>query len=118
MNQERNRERQHDEQFEAAQERRDSRRQLDAMVSERPDNGGGRQRKQPPRDVHVELLLQHVRDQVAQKADTSGRAEDFIDQVAPGRHESAATPESARGEGIVAAARRHVREKTATRYSR
>ena len=37
MDQERDRKRQHDEQFEAAQERCNPRRQLDAVVSEHPD---------------------------------------------------------------------------------
>ena len=91
-----------------AQERCNPRRQLDAVVSERPDKGRGRQGQRPPGNVHMELLFQHVRDQVAKETRASGRAEDLVDQVAPSRHEAAAAAESTRGERIVAAARRHV----------
>ena len=108
MDQERDRKRQHNEQFEAAQKRRDPRRQLDAVVSERPDEGRCRQCERPPWDVHMELHLQHVRDQIAKETRASGRSEDLIDQVAPGRHEAAAAPESTSGERVVAAARWHV----------
>src|SRR5271163_2436890 len=56
----------------------------------------------------MELCLQHVRNEIAKEARTSGGSEDLINQVAPGRHESAAAAESASGERIVAAARGHV----------
>ena len=108
MDQEGDPKRQHNEQFEAAQKRGNPRRQLDAVVRERPDESRCRQRERPPWDVHMELHLQHVRDQIAKETRASGRSEDLVDQVAPGRHEAAATPEPASGERVVAAARWHV----------
>ena len=98
MDQERDGKRQHNEQFQAAQERRDSRRKPDAMVSERPDERSRGQREKPPWDVRVELDSQHVRDQIAKKTGTSGRSENLIDQVAPSGHEAAPAAKSASGE--------------------
>src|SRR5690242_12430561 len=108
MNQEGNAQRQHDEQFKAAQDGRDPSRKLDAAMSEQPDQGSRGQRQKPPRDMQAELLLQHIRDEIAEKAGTSGGAKNLIDQIAPRGHEAAAAPESEGGEGIIAAARRHV----------
>src|ERR1700684_4287986 len=78
------------------------------MMSERPDEDSGRQRERPPRDVHLELHLQHVRDKIAKEPHGSGRSNDLVDQETPGRHKAAAVAESTSGEGIVTAARRHV----------
>ncbi len=56
----------------------------------------------------MELHVQHVRDEIAEETHASGRSKDFVDQVTPGGHKAAATSETASGEGVVAAARRHV----------
>ena len=53
-------ERQHDQQFESAQQRSHSDRELDPVVRECPYNGKSRKRDQPPWDVQPEGGPQHV----------------------------------------------------------
>jgi hypothetical protein len=108
MNQKGDRERQHDQQLESAQKQRNPHRQLDPVVRKNPYNGKHNQRDQPPGDVYAEPGSQHVRQDVAEKTCGPCSARKFIDQIAPGGHETNTRPQPARRKGIVAAARRHV----------
>ena len=56
----------------------------------------------------MELHSQHVRDKVDKETCAPGRSENLIDQVAPGSHETAATPQPTSREGVVAATRWYV----------
>src|ERR1700722_3655476 len=98
----------HDEDFEAAEHCSDARGKLDTAVGERPDERRRGERDKPPWDVDVELGFQCFGNEVAEEAGESGVAGNFVDEIAPCGEEAGAAAESTRGEGVVAAAARHV----------
>src|SRR5271165_1507141 len=100
MDQEADAKGQHNQHFKAAQKCSDAGRELDAMVSERPDESRRRQGQGPPWNVHMELHLKHVREQVAKESCASSGSENLIDQVAPRGHETAAAAQSTGSEGV------------------
>jgi hypothetical protein len=108
MDQKGNRERQHDQQLQPAQERGNAHRQPDSVARQRPDDGECQQRDDPPRNVHVELISQNVRYQITKETRGPRGAEKIVNQVAPGRHETRAAAEPTRRKGVIAAARWHV----------
>ena len=52
----------------------------------------------------IEFGVQHFGNEVAEKTGEAGVAGNFVDEIAPRGHEAGAAAESARGEGVVAAA--------------
>ncbi len=108
MDQKCDRHREHDEDFDAAEHCGDACGELDAAIGESPDESDGGEGDQPPRDVDVEFGVQRFGDEIAEKAGESGVAGNFVDEIAPCGHEAGAAAESARGEGVVAAAGGHV----------
>ncbi len=108
MDEEGDGERKHDEDFEAAEHGGDARGKLDAAIGESPDESCGCERDQPPRNVDVELRFQRFGNEVSEKTGEAGIAGNFVDEIAPCGEEAGAAAESARGEGVVAAAGGHV----------
>jgi hypothetical protein len=108
VDQEGDRERQHDQQLESSQQHSYARRQLNSVVGEYPDHSKGDQRNRPPWNMQPEPCPQHVCDQVAKKAGRPRWPHQVIDQVTPCRHKPRMAAQSAGGKGVVAAARRHI----------
>ena len=111
INQKGDGQRQHDQQFQAAQECSDLHRQADTVAREHPDAGEGHQGNQPPRTMNPKLGLQCVRDQVAEETRGTGRSKEIVNQVAPCGHEAGAASETAGRKGVIAAARWQVARK-------
>ena len=106
--QEGDRERHHDQQFQRPEQDRGLRRDRDAAVDQHPGQRQPGQGEHPPRDVHSGAGLQHVLGQVAHEPEHGGRSQRVIGEVAPPGEEPPPRAEPAPDERVVAARGRHV----------